>query len=367
MIKSCDSGSMPFMGDSAKFLEGAKGYGKSNLDESVVFFEKALVDSFVDKLESGIDVPNYPQFRDINQMFVSMMEGIEKIDSGYLETKTACLRADNNKIAEVLAIERNSQVIQEKTVNPFELRVCITGPYTLASFFPYKDEKTFIRLGNVISQILDHNMFSNKHGKTSLVSVDEPSFGLVDDPLIDFGSPGRENLQKAWETIFHIIKSKKAQSMIHLHSTANPMFWDIPSLQIIDSHVNDPIHQMQKTAKLLESKDKFLKASMTVNDFDKLIRQKIVTESTEKISELDINKKIADTWTTIKKGTVDPDDFLETTQVMKKRVTDVVERFGEEKILYAGPECGLKGYPTYKNALECLRRISAAVSSLKNR
>jgi len=301
----------------------------------------------------------------MNQMFLSMMEGIEKIDSGYLETKVASLRTDNNKIAELLAIERNSQVIQEKTGKNFEIRVCVTGPYTLASLFPYRDEKTFIRLGNVIAQILDSNLFSNKHGKTSLVSVDEPSFGLVDDPLIDFGSRGRENLQKSWEKIFHIIKTKNAQSMIHLHSTANPMFWEIPSLDIIDSHVDDPLHQMQKTGKLLESKDKFLKASMTVNDFDKLIRQKIVAESKEKLSDSDINEKIADTWTSIKKGHVDPDVFLEASDAMKKRVSDVVERFGENRILYAGPECGLKGYPTYKNALECLRRISTAVSSLK--
>ncbi|MDG6222085.1 MAG: hypothetical protein QCH99_02345 [Candidatus Bathyarchaeota archaeon] len=365
MIKSCDSGSLPFMGDSAKFLEGTKSYVCNKTEESAEFFEKNVVNSFVDKLQAGIEVPNYPQFRDMNQMFVSMIDGIEKFDTGYLETKIASLRADNNKIVEILAIERNSQVISEKIGNPFELRVCVTGPYTLASLFPYRDEKTFIRLGNVIAQIIECNLFSNKHGKTSLVSVDEPSFGLVDDPLIDFGSQGRENLKKAWEKIFHTIKTKNAQSMIHLHSTANPMFWDIPSLDVIDSHVDDPIHQMQKTGKLLESKDKFLKASMTVNDFDKLIRQKIVTESEEKLSDSDVNEKIADVWTAIKKGQVNPDVFLETAGVMKKRVTDVVERFGKNRILYAGPECGLKGYPTYKNALECLRRISNAVNCLK--
>ena len=98
---------------------------------------------------------------------------------------------------------------------------------------------------------------------------------------------------------------------------------------------------------------------------NKLIRQKIVAETKEKIAETDINEKIADAWTAIKKEKVDPDVFLETPETMKKRVTDVVERFGEERILYAGPECGLKGYPTYKNALECLKRISTAVSSLK--
>jgi len=356
---------MPFKGEPTKFLEGAKTYGQNRKDESAKCFEKSLVESFIDKLKTGIDVPNYPQFRDMNQMFMSMMDGIQKIDSGYLETENASLRADNNKIAEVLAIEQNSQIIQEKTEKNFELRVCITGPYTLASFFPYRNEKTFIRLGNVIAQILDCNMFSNKHGKTNLISVDEPSFGLVDDPLIDFGSQGREYLKKAWEKIFQTIKSKNAQSMIHLHSTSNPIFWDIPSLDVIDSHVDDPIHQMQKTRKLLESKDKFLKASMTVNDFDKLIRQKIVAESKQKQSDSDVNEKIAVTWTDIKKQKVNPDIFLETADTMKKRISDVVERFGEDRILYAGPECGLKGYPTYKNALECLRRISTAVSTFK--
>jgi 5-methyltetrahydropteroyltriglutamate--homocysteine methyltransferase len=353
------------MGDSAKFLDGSSLYGWDNTDESTEFFEKTVVDSFIEKLQVGIDVPNYPQFRDMNQMFVYMMEGIEKIDAGYIETKNASLRSDNNKIAEVLVIERNAQLIQEKTGKPFELRVCITGPYTLSSLFPYRDEKTFLRLGKVIAQILDCNLFNNKNGRTSVVSVDEPTFGLVDDPLIDFGSQGRDNLQKAWETIFHKIKTKNAQGMIHLHSTANAMFWDIPSLDIIDSHVDDPLHKMEKTGKLLESKDKFLKASMTVNDFDELIRQKIVAEAKEKMSDSDINEKIADTWTEIKKRRVDPDIFLETSDEMKKRVTDVIERFGENRILYAGPECGLKGYPTYKNAIECLRRIATAVNNLK--
>jgi len=83
------------------------------------------------------------------------------------------------------------------------------------------------------------------------------------------------------------------------------------------------------------------------------------------LPDSDVNEKIADTWTDIKKQKVNPDVFLETADIMKKRVSDVVERFGEDRILYAGPECGLKGYPTYENALECLRRISTAVKSFK--
>lgn len=361
MIKSCDSGSLPYVGNIAQFLEGAKRFRLHQMDESAEYFEKRVVESFLDKIRVNIDVPNYPQFRDMNKMFLSMMDGIEKIKAGYLETEIPSLKTDNSQMPEVVAIARNSQMIQKKMGEPFEVKVCVTGPYTLASFFPYRDEGTFSRLGNVISQILENNLFSNKHGKTSLVSVDEPLFGLIDDPLIDFGSKGRENLRSAWETIFHKVKSKNAQTMMHLHSTANPLFWDIPSLDVIDSHVDDPLNQMKKTGEMLESRDKFLKASITVNDFDMLIKKRIVADSQEKLTESEVNERIADAWTGINHGKVDSEIFLESVDAMKNRLVKVVERFGAERVLYAGPECGLKGYPTYENALECLRRVSSAV------
>lgn len=363
MVKSCDSGSFPFDGDFARFLEGAKSISLHKTDESAEYFEKKMIENLLDKIRANIDVPNYPQFRDMNKMFLSVMDGIEKIDAGYLETTIPSVRTDENQIPEILAIEKNSQRIQEKKGEPFEVRICVTGPYTLASFFPYRDARIFSRLGNVICQILENNLFSNKYGKTSLVSVDEPLFGLLDDPLIDFGSEGRENLRRAWETIFHKVKSKNVQTMIHLHSTTNELFWDIDSLEVIDSHVDDPLQEMKKTREMLESRDKLLKASITVNDFDKLINQRIVENSREKLTESETNEKIADAWTDIKHGRIDPEIFLESVETMKNRLVRVVDRFGVERIPYAGPECGLKGYPTYESALECLRRVSDAVES----
>ncbi len=365
MIKSCDSGSLPGVGSAEQFLDGANRFSLDQKDELAEHFEKRVVESFLDKIRVGIQVPNYPQFRDMNEMFLSVMEGIEKIKGGYLETAVPSLKQNRSKIAEVFALEKNAQMIQEQAGEPFEVRVCVTGPYTLASFFPYKDEGTFSRLGNVITQLLEQNLFSNKHGKTSLVSVDEPSFGLMDDPLIDFGSRGRENLLSAWETIFRKIKSKNAQAMIHLHSTANSLFWDADFLDVIDSHVDDPLIRMRITGGLLESRDKFLKASITINDFDKLIKGKIAADSQEKLAESDLNERVADAWTDIKHERVNPASFLETVDTMKRRLANVVDRFGTERVLYAGPECGLKGYPTYETAMECLRRVSVAVNSYK--
>ena len=366
MIKSCDSGSLPSVGSVEQFLDGAERFSVNQRDDLAKDFEKRVVESFLDKIRVGIDVPNYPQFRDMNTMFLSMMDGIEKIEGGYLETAVPSLNPDRSRIAEVLALEVNGQTIREQAGKPFEVRVCVTGPYTLASFFPYRDEGTFSRLATVIAQILDRNLFSSKHGKTSLVSVDEPLFGLVDDPLIDFGSRGRENLLGAWETIFRTVKSKNAQTMIHLHSTSNPLFWDADSLDVIDSHVDDPLIRMKKTGELLESRDKFLKASVAINDFDKLIKERLAADSREKVADSDLNERVADAWTDIKHGRVDPESFLETVATMKERLKFVVDRFGADRVLYAGPECGLKGYPTYETAFECLRRVSSALESFES-
>jgi 5-methyltetrahydropteroyltriglutamate--homocysteine methyltransferase len=354
---------MPQIGNTKRFLEGAQCFSQAG--EAADYFENIIVESFVDKIHAGINVPNYPQFRDMNTMFFSMMDGIEKFEDSYIMTAVPSVKVDACQVPEVVALERNAKQIMEKKGEPFEARVCVTGPYTLASFFAYKDEQIFSRIGNVIAKILQTNLFSNKSGKTSLVSVDEPLFGLVDDPLIDFGSNGRADLLDAWETIFSAIKAKGAQTMIHLHSTTNELFWHTNSLQIIDSHVDDPLQKTKKTKTLLETTDKFLKASVTVNDFDKLIKTKITTPS---LSESDISEKIADAWTQIKAGKINPDTFLDSTQTMKKRLASVVERFGENRILFAGPECGLKGYPTYQNAIECLKRAAEATTIfVKNR
>jgi 5-methyltetrahydropteroyltriglutamate--homocysteine methyltransferase len=367
MLKSCDSGSFPFFGDTTKFLIGAEHYSLNQIDESSKYFEEIVLENFVDKIKIGIDVPNYPQFRSMNEMFLSVIDGLEKIDTGYFETKNLSLMTNKHLIPEILVLEKNSQMIKEKTESPFKVRVCVTGPYTLASLFPYRDERNFIRLGNVISQILEIIFFNNKNGKITLVSVDEPLFGLMDDPLIDFGSEGKENLQKAWETIFYKIKSMNIQTMLHLHSTANPLFWDTQYLDVIDSHVNDPLHQMKKTSEMLESKDKYLKASITVNDFDLLIKQWIISDSQNKeLTESAINEHIAQAWYQIKNGTIDPNIFLDSAEKMKARIVKVVNQFGVDRVLYTGPECGLKGYPTYKNALDCLRRVVVATKRFQN-
>ena len=104
-----------------------------------------------------------------------------------------------------------------------------------------------------------------------------------------------------------------------------------------------------------------MKASIAVTDFDQLIRNNAITMSKQKLNEISLNEKIADTWKSLNEKKIDPTIFLEDVELMKKRLNQTIERFGANRVAYAGPECGLRGFPTYDSALECLRRVSKSV------
>jgi len=364
MIMSSDSGSLPFFGDERKFLEGAVRYKIQPEEVSASNFARTVVKGFLDKIEAGIDVPAYPQFRDMNNMFLQMLGGgVEKSKEGYIETNRISLKMDRAQIPEVAAIRANSKQIHEKAGRPFRARVCVTGPYTLSSLFAHRDKQIFQRLGTIISKIIETNIFNEKHGGTELVTLDEPVFGLQDDTLIDYGSEGRKNLRRAWQSVFEKVNSKGVQGALHLHSTTDELFWEVDALDVIESHVDDPIYKVKKTLRQLESMDKFLKASICIVDFDELIKSRITATLERETSEFVLNQRIAEVWTGIRSGTVDPTAFIEAPELMEKRLTQILDRFGVERIPYAGPECGLKGFPSYDSAMECLRRVSKTIEN----
>jgi 5-methyltetrahydropteroyltriglutamate--homocysteine methyltransferase len=357
MIQSYDVGSLPFFGSLDAFVRGAESFEAGVADESAVFFEKSVVRVFSDKLAAGIDFPNFPQFRDMNEMFLAMIAGVERLKEGYVETEKLRLKAGKGCLPEVLAIKQNANKLSEGLGKPFSMKFCVTGPYTLASFFPYRTSETFSRLGEVISRIVEANVFREKSGCVGFVSVDEPLFGLVDDALIDHGSSGRENLLRAWSDIFGSARARKAVTCLHLHNTSDELFWSVGSLGVVESHVDDPLYQMDETKRRLEREDKVLKASACVTDFDRLIRENL-RASSPVLKSLALDEAVAEAWRKLRKNTIAPEVFVDVPDVMKKRAEQIIMKFGRERVPYVGPECGLRGFPTFESALECLRRVA---------
>lgn len=363
MLQSCDVGSLPFFGNLDAFMKGAKDYEAGLNDYLAVSFEKTVVKVFADKLAAGIDVPNFPQFRDMNEMFLNLISGVERLKDGYVETARLKLKPNQGVLPEILAIKRNANGLGELFGKPFALKVCITGPYTLASFFPYRTSQTFSMLGEVVARIVEANIFCEKNGCVRFVSVDEPVFGLIDDPLIDRGSNGRETLLKAWHGICSTAKAKGAVTCLHLHNTSDELFWAIKSLDVVESHVDDALYRMDETKRLLQLEDKILKASICITDFDKLIRNNLAKASPE-LRGLALDDALAESWRNIRKNLVAPDFFLESSDIMRKRAEQTIAKFGSNYVPYIGPECGMRGFPTYESALECLRRVASVAKEL---
>ena len=370
MIQTYDMGSLPFTGDWETFQRGAtvtpfmEALNPAKYASDKLYFESSVKAGFLDKVSVGIDIPNYPQFRDMNEMFLNAITGIGKTDQGYVVSGRPVIRRDSLLIPEVSVLKEKMREIREEAGVPIQIKLCVTGPYTLSSFFARKGSQLFSHLGTAVSQIIESNLFKSRFGGVALVAVDEPVFGFLDDPLLDQGSEGRDELLRAWEQICHTAKSKGVQSCMHLHNTSNHLYWQVKSLDVVESHVDDALYTAKRTRMLLEAEDKFLKASIATTSFDTLIRNSI--QKAGRTDEAALNTQVGATWTAIRKGKRSPIDFLESVETMTMRLTKIIERFGESRVLYAGPECGFKSFPTHSSAVECLRRTALAVKNVNS-
>ena len=361
MLDTYDIGSLPLRVEESAIYEGARRQGSllsllGSRDESSETFTEEVVSATVDKLRMGLTVPNYPQFRDMNVMFFELLRGFEKVEGGYVALKEVTAKPGSS-IPEVDAIRENaSRIRDEAGVDRVRLKVCVTGPYTLSSFFGAKSARLFEELGHSLAEIVSRSVFDGKYGGVALVCIDEPVLGFLNDPLLDYGSEGRGSLGAAWEEICGAASSKGAETSIHLHDTSDDLFWEVEHLDLIQAHIGDPLYSQDSTSRRLEETGKRLKASIFHNQFDDLIKARLNREGVVE----DVEQRVGDTWTQIRKGEVDPMGFLEEVDIGIARLRQVVERFGVEKVPMVGPECGLGGWPSYETAMECLRRTAEA-------
>ena len=291
-------GSLPLRVAESRLREGARRmYSVERflpigpVGDPLSLLEEEVVGAFIDKLKADVEVPNYPQFRDMNEMTLEMLLGITKTEAGYVATQKPYARS-GSIIPEVSIIRQNTPRIRETTdLDKFSMRICLTGPYTLSSLFTRANPELLRGLGEALADIASQSIFSAKEGGVVLLSIDEPILGFLNDPLLDRGSEGREALIQALEQICAKAHQKSVETMLHLHNTSENLFWEVKHLGIIEPHVEDPIYTQENTRKLIEENDKRLKASISATRFDELIRAKVAEDD-------DIGK----IWTDIKKG-----------------------------------------------------------------
>lgn len=268
-----------------------------------------------------LDCPNYPQFRDMIEMFMEPIKTYQ--EDAYLIEKSR-------------AVIPELEYVQKMDVD--SVRVCITGPFELyyREFGGVIYDDILLNLAESVRRFAEN---ACKFENVKCVSIDEPSLGIAPDL-----QPEDELLKRAFEYNF------KADVQIHLHE---PLFYE----KILETDIDvigiecakKPENMDFIDVELVESADKKLRIGVARSDIDGIIAEfnaanNVNAWGNEELISLAI-------------------DEIEPIEKIAERLKKAKEKFGD-LIAYVGPDCGLFSFPTQELALQLLRNLRKAVESV---
>ena len=276
--------------------------------------------AFLMKINAGVEMPTYPQFRDMNEMFLDLIKNPEYQEDVYV------IKREHAKIREV-------EAVLEMDVNA--IRVCITGPFELyyREFGPVIYDDALERIAISLSRFVD-NLDSDV---VKCISLDEPSLGT--NPELQ---PTKEQIHLAYEKI-----DFSSDVQIHLHS---PLFYtevlDVEQINVIGiESARDERAMDFVDIEDLESYDKFLRVGVGRSDIDGIIA--------EFNSKHGVN--VWGDW----EGMMRAIDDIESPEKISSRISRAMDLF-EDRLRYIGPDCGLFSFPSQEHAVKLLENIRKA-------
>jgi 5-methyltetrahydropteroyltriglutamate--homocysteine methyltransferase len=298
------------------------------------------------KIEAGVDVPTYPQFQDMTQQFLQI------INDDSLAEEPMLVRRDKARIKELEALEDVGAEYYKKTGRILDVRICVTGPVELYlkqfGGAAYKD--VLNAFATSVDRFIGNSMDNAKQFRITTVSIDEPSIGI--NPQIMFSD---SDLIEALEIAAKTAASHKIDTEIHLHSPLHyKLICRVPSIGIIgvESAAN-PSYLDLIDKNDLDEYDKFLRVGVARTDIFNMaaaLNEKYGTNVWKEPSRLE----------EIVSG-------MEMPHIIEKRLEKIYGLFGE-RIKYAGPDCGLGSWPTQELASSLLKNTNMGIKEfLKKR
>jgi len=291
-------------------------------------FYQVVVDSFLMKLRAGLDVANYPQHYHMHRQFAEVIH--DAMDKG-----TYLVDEKDAVIPEVQVIRREAKELSEKIGSKVSLRVCVTGPFEL-----YLKEVGTTEYRDVLSMFAENtrsfaknSIINSKYIRTEVVALDEPSLGFQNvtdekDLLVDI-----------YEKAFNFTGVSKH---IHLHSTAKaPDVSEVENLEVLSfEYAASPKNIENVSKSMLEKTDKQIRIGISRTDIDSILAE---------LHDKGITKPSID-------------QLVENVKTIRKRFLAAKEKYGE-LMTFAGPDCGLGGWPSQAAAQLVLKRTVDAVRS----
>jgi len=299
--------------------------------------------AFQQKIDAGVHVPTYPQFQDMYQQFLPVINNPECAEEPFK------VRKECAHILELEIIEATAAKYREEHGEKLDVRVCITGPLELylKDFGGTEYTDILDLLAESVDRFVKNSIRSAENFNIRTVSIDEPSIGI--NPQVMFDGP---ELIAALTIASQSASKHGADVEIHLHSPLHyELACDTPTIDVIgvESAAN-PSYLDLIDRKVLEDSDSFLRVGVARTDIFNLAA--VLNEK----YNINVWKEPA----RLLEIVMD----METPDVVTKRLGKAYSIFGE-RIRYAGPDCGLGAWPTQEIAARLLNNVARGIAEFE--
>ncbi|MFW9951266.1 MAG: hypothetical protein ACFFKA_14195 [Candidatus Thorarchaeota archaeon] len=304
----------------------------------LIYYINPFIDALKFKLDAGVEVINYPQLMDMHNQFLKPITDFE-LEPGLIEESKAM-------ISEVSLVNKFAEKQYEDRGEPIKLKLCVTGPIELYvkkhKFTIYYDMA--LNYAKSVNNFLKNSIINTKFVKTSIISLDEPSFGYVDLLNID-----DDELIQLFDKSLQGLNLNGIDVQIHIHTLNRA---DVP----LKSKYIDIL-----TCEYASNKSNKI-PKKTLEEFDKFIRVGICRTNIDNIMAELLDKGINLEYLQTEKGVL---NLIDSEEMIKKNLMDALGLYGS-RLKYIGPDCGLGGWPSQKAAFELLSRINSVIRTVKN-
>ncbi len=273
---------------------------------------------------SVVECPNYPQFRDMVQQFMSKIKNPEMQEDAYL-------------ISEKYAVIEEVEAIA-KMGYPDPVRVCVTGPFELyyREFGPVIYDDVLENIAKSVSRFVFNAL--DVLDDVCSVSLDEPSLGI--NPELQ---PTEEQIQLAYEPL-----KVNVDVQIHLHS---PLYYrsllNVENIDVFGVEAAKDERAMEIIdVEEVESAGKKVRIGIARTDVDSILAE--------------FNQKYGVNAWKDEELAIKAIDEIESVDVIRQRFEKAEKMFGE-LLAYTGPDCGLFSFPSQRCAMKLLENVAKAL------
>jgi 5-methyltetrahydropteroyltriglutamate--homocysteine methyltransferase len=291
-------------------------------------FYSIVVDSFRTKLQTGLDVVNFPQhFSGIRQVGDVVHQAMEK--------GSFIVDQDKAFLPEIFVINQEAKHFYEEFGKKIKLRVSIFGPVEqyLAEIGTTAFPDVLNGFAQTINRFAKNSILNNKYIETAVISIDEPSLGHTNL------SATPELIRETLEGAFDFQGSLK---QIHLHfSSGIHGLLTVKGLDVLSfEYAASPKNIEAVPKSFLEKADKQIRVGIARTDIDSI-------------------------WAELyERGITKPSDeqIVDSVDIIRKRYLFAKEKYCE-RMTFTGPDCGLGSWPSQRAATLLLKRTVEAVKT----